>query len=749
MVVRAYEGMRREWLEPTADIKAPRRRTGPAMLMSTLPEPPTPEDEVQRLRVLAAYEILDTPPEKEFDHVVQLAARLFEAPIAAVTLLDKDRQFLKARIGMTVCETGRDVSFCAHTIMSDRALVVPDAAEDVRFRDNPFVTGEPGIRFYAGAPLLTPSGHRLGSLCVIDTRPRHDFTTKDTASLKGLATLVMDRLELRRLARDEEEARRKFESIAATSPDAIICADDNGDITSWNYAAERLFGFGEAEALGSSLVRVLSIEIEDLFADTSQTRVEIEAVHRDGNAFPIELSASRWRDRQGMATGLIARDISDRRTSEGRLRHAATHDALTGLPNRSVLFEELGRCCHEGREGSVLLLDLDAFKTVNDTLGHLAGDEVLRTLGERLEAFSSRSCLITRLGGDEFVAFLSDTGDPAVATEFAQGLLAAVSKPIRCEGHLLHLRASIGIATRSEEREAQELLGNADLALREAKSEGGRHVSTFARQLRQKALDRARLEDEIRAAWERREFELYYQPQLSLANRIPSGAEALLRWNHPDRGTLSPAAFLSVLECGPLAAEVGEWILRSACAQAARWQDGGLFRIGVNLFAAQFDENLVPLVSSVLKESRLPAEALEIEITENIILSTRLGIQDELFRLREMGVGVAFDDFGTGHASLSMLKDYPVSRLKIDRSFVMNCERSARDRAVVGTVAQLARTFGLTVIAEGIETEEQAAIMHAQQCDEGQGYLFGRPMSVQDFEITFGTRMARGQSFSR
>jgi diguanylate cyclase (GGDEF)-like protein/PAS domain S-box-containing protein len=709
-----------------------------------------PGDESGRLAALESYAVLDTAPEREFDDIVQMAKRIFSVPIALVSLVASDRQFFKARIGLDVCQTDREGSFCTHVVLGDDILVVPDAALDPRFQQSPLVQGEPNIRFYAGAPLITPDGFVIGSMCVKDTCPRPDLTADERDTLKDLARLLMERLEARKLAQSGRASRRQFESIAAVSPDAIICADGSNTIRFWNKAAETIFGYKAEEAIGQSLNIIVPPSMRSLH-DAGLARavaghptkiigavVAVPACRRDGSEFPIELSLSHWMEGGEHRFGAIARDITDRRLAEARLKRDAECDHLTGIANRKMLTERMAEAARDGIAGTLLLLDLDGFKDVNDSLGHAMGDEVLKAVADRLVT-EVKEGLVSRLGGDEFAVFWREALDPLDAVAQSHALITAIEQPIEVEERCVYVGASGGIAASDAGWEPDALLNEADLALYRAKAEGRSRVSFFTPDLRSTARTRTSVSSGMRQAWERREFELYYQPQIRLDTGAVTGAEALIRWNHPERGLVSPAAFLHVLETSLLAVPVSEWILDTACRQAAYWREAGLkpFRMGVNLFAAQFRSgNLPRVVERALGEHGLPAEALELEITENIILRSDDRINVDLADLRAMGVGIAFDDYGTGYASLTMLKDYPVTRLKIDRSFVSGVERSRKDQTIVEAISRLARGFDLDVIAEGIETPEQAELMR-QHCREGQGYLFGRPMTASDFEARF------------
>ena len=713
--------------------------------------------EASRLAALAEYDLIDTDPEQAFDRLAGLAARLFDVPIVLVSLIEWDRQFLKAHFGTALCETSREISFCTHAIAQEAMLVVLDTAQDERFAANPLVQGAPFIRFYAGQPLVTSKGHRIGTVCLIDTQPRPGFSPEDQRNLADVAALVMDRMEMRRLDHMRSANHARFENIATTSPDAIICSDPTGRITFWNGAAERLFGYGPHEIVQHGMDVLMPESCRHLYdaalarlrggraPDAADHSLELWGQRKDGSEFPAEFSLSVWQE--GCATGLgaIVRDITERRQSEERLFRLASLDALTDLPNRAAWRESLATTLQAKTPATVLLLDLDGFKEVNDTLGHPAGDAVLREVAMRLNAVCGSALEIARLGGDEFVVLLEGE-DETRATTLARDLISAVSKPYDYAGRRTEIGVSIGIAFAPRHgARSDELLGASDLALYRAKAAGKGRWEVFAPALRDAVVARRSLGLELRRAFEHGEFELFYQPQVAMTDRRLMGAEALLRWNHPAKGLLSPASFIEVLSQKPSTAAVGEWALRAACREAARWRirmpD---FRIGVNLFEAQFRSGgLLAIVQSALAEHGLPPDALELEIVENIYLRNDAPTLGLLNDLRDLGVGLAFDDYGTGFASLSLLKRYPVTRLKIDRSFVGGVNTDPTDAAVVKAVLYLGRNFNVHVTAEGVETEAQLDFLRGNDCAEAQGYLFGRPMPAAAFESKFvGPRAA-------
>jgi len=717
-----------------------------------------PVHEDARLAAVEEYDLSSPFGEQAYGPILDLARHVFDVPTAFVSLLGRDRQILPFRRGLDLCETSREVSFCAHAIFNEAMLVVLDATLDPRFADNPLVTGEPHLRFYAGMPLFSPSGHAIGSFCIADIKPHNAFGKEQRERLQELAAIVLDRLELRRVDAARQVGQARFESIASTSPDGIICANASGLITFWNAAAERLFGYSSTEALGHSIDLIVPERMRkgherglDRVAKGGSPQlvgrtVELTARRRDGTEFPIELSLSMWQEGTGIGFGSIVRDITQRRANEENLIRLAHLDPLTELPNRVVLRRRVEQLASSSAKAALLLVDLDGFKNVNDDLGHTIGDAVLRQVAERLLSGVRPTDTVARLGGDEFAIVLPDTSSADEADEVAQTLIHKISRPMTVDGRRVNVCASIGSAIYPDDgANTDELLSSADLALYQAKKEGRLSHFAFTPALRQ-AADLARAyDDELQHAFERGEFEVFYQPQVRLTDDALVGAEALLRWRHPHAGLLSPAAFMSALDSRPLSADVGRWTLHTAAAQAQVWRLAGIpeFRIGVNLFGSQFRVgDLAVDACAVLDNTGLPGSALELEITENIILRHDETMLRPLRAVRELGVGIAFDDYGTGFGSLSMLRRLPVTRLKIDRSFVRDiCEIQA-DAAIVRSILFLGRSLGLEVIAEGVETPEQAERLRRKGCPEAQGYLFRRPMTAVEFAAQFGLHSA-------
>ena len=717
------------------------------MLTSSDNAPLAPKENV-RLKALEEYGVFDTAPDVDLDRLVELAARMYGTPVAALSLVGKERLFFKSRFGMQATGIGREGSFCAYAIESDGLFLVHDATKDERFATHPLVAQPPNIRFYAGIPLVAPSGDKIGTLCILDNRAWPEFTEDDRKNLEDVAALVMNRLELRRVDQAKQGGHLRFERIASTSPDAIVGADAAGLINYWNAAAEKLFGYQASETTGQPIglifpERVRKLQTAEVMslvngagADPVAQQLPLIALRRDGSEFPAELSLSIWSEGEGVSFGAILRDVTERELGEQRLFGLAHLDPLTGLPNHSFLIRKLRKAV-EDEAGTLLLLDLSGFKDVNDSFGHSAGDHILSETADRLRTHAGSMATVARLGADEFAVLLPSLTDRSRATKHADDLLALFTTPFAVDGTAVHVGVNIGIAIcPAHGTRAEELLVNADLALQRSKVAVASGHQFFTPSLRSAVVARRAFEADLKRALSELQFEVYYQPQVLMADRSVVGAEALLRWNHPERGLLAPAEFLPVLECSALASAVGNLVLDTACAQAAAWRRKGRtdFRVSVNLFGAQFNGGDLPTrVEQALIKNGLPAEALELEITENIMLRHDETISTPLREICAWGVGVAFDDYGTGYASLSLLKRYPVTRLKIDRSFVRNICTDAEDAAIVQAVMYLGRRFGLSIIAEGIETEAQDETLRMYGCTEAQGYLYGRPVSAATF----------------
>jgi diguanylate cyclase (GGDEF)-like protein/PAS domain S-box-containing protein len=564
--------------------------------------------------------------------------------------------------------------------------------------------------------------------------------------------------EVRSAADELRQAKDTLAAVIDASPVAIVCSDVNRKLVLWSHGAEQIFGYAAAEVLGERTKLIPHGEeaisqglFDRAFRGETVRDVQVRRRRKDGTLVDVRIAAAPMYNLDGTVRGVAwaYEDITDRKKAEEQLRRLAHYDQLTGLPNRLSLQRELGRLLSSERREkptSIALFDLDGFKDVNDTLGHSTGDELLIEVGQRLISIAeirSEVGLVSRLGGDEFVAVVPNCGDPRVVGAIVETMLKRLSEPYTINDHVLHIQASAGVAIAPNDgASVDELIANADLALYQAKSAGGRICRFFMPVLRAQAQARRGLDIELRRAFAENEFELYFQPQVRLADEAIVGAEALLRWRHPHRGILLPGTFIETLAESAIAPEVGKWIIRTACEKAAEWRAEGLplARVAANLFPSQaHDESLVKDVDDALRATGLPAEALELEITEYAAFNYE-DPTGPLLKLHEKGVRLAFDDFGTGYASLNYLTRFPVSRIKIDRSFVGKITDNAEDSAIVRSLIAMAHNLELEVIAEGVETAAQAAFLLNERCQEAQGFLYSMPLPAEEFEAYLRTR---------
>jgi diguanylate cyclase (GGDEF)-like protein len=430
-----------------------------------------------------------------------------------------------------------------------------------------------------------------------------------------------------------------------------------------------------------------------------------------------------------------------RKRAEERVQYMATHDALTGLPNRvmfsQILNHEIQVAQRYHRKFAVMFIDLDRFKIVNDTLGHEAGDKLLQEIGARFEACLRASDVVSRLGGDEFVVLLQETGDTEQVALVARKLLSAAMKPVNIVGQECRVTASIGICMYSPDAgDEQALMKNADIAMYIAKEGGKNNFQFFSEDIRTHSLERLTLESSLRHALEHDEFSLHYQAKLDLNTKDITGVEALLRWQHPDLGTVSPSRFIPVAEETGLIVPIGRWVLRTACAQNVAWQREGLppVCVAVNLSARQFaDDGLTEDILAALKESGMKPELLELELTEGMVMQSHDRATKILAAIKAMGVRISLADFGLGYSLLAQIKRYPIDTLKVGRSFIRDLEANVEDRAITEAIIAMGKTLSLTVVAEGVETQEQQAFLTDHACDAMQGFYFSKPIDGDQF----------------
>ncbi|MDO8412312.1 MAG: EAL domain-containing protein, partial [Gallionellaceae bacterium] len=549
-----------------------------------------------------------------------------------------------------------------------------------------------------------------------------------------------------------EENLRLAANVFEGSGEAILITDAEERIMSVNQAFIRMTGYVLDEIKGKN-PRILSSGKHN----AEFYRVMWEAIHsqgfwqgeildrdKSGRIYPKWMSISAIKDEHGALTHYIsiAADISERKTAEQNIQSLAYYDVLTALPNRTLLHDRLGQLIaashRDKHQFALLFLDLDRFKYVNDSMGHGMGDKLLRVVAHHLQQCVREGDTVSRIGGDEFIVLLRET-DADGAARVATKILAALAIPCDVGEVQIATHASIGISIYPDNAgDADTLVKHADLAMYRVKEEGRSNYQFFTPEMNFHADKLFSMEKDLRLALERKEFSLYYQPQMNLRYGRVCGAEALIRWHHPQKGLIEPAEFISVAEETGQIEPIGEWVLRTACAQLAEWRKQGMvvFPISVNLSIRQLRQpGLAQLVADILEEMGLGPHDLELEITEGIMMGETQTAMDFLTRMHALGVHLSIDDFGTGYSSLSYLKKMPIDRLKIDQSFVRDITTDENDAAIVRSVISLGHQLNLQVVAEGVETLEQVNFLRVRGCDEIQGHYFSHPLPVNEFAI--------------
>jgi diguanylate cyclase (GGDEF)-like protein/PAS domain S-box-containing protein len=554
--------------------------------------------------------------------------------------------------------------------------------------------------------------------------------------------------------------------VLEAAPDALVLVDEAGDIVLVNDLAERLFGYRRDELLLKPVQMLVPWSYRgagaaDLATYASGLRLhpmrsgpELFGLRRDGTEFPVEISLSPLASQKGMLVIIAIRDISARKRAEAERNHLikeralyaeisrlARQDALTGLPNRTVLHDRLSTAIESanrhGHRLGVVFLDLDRFKHVNDSLGHSAGDCLLRSVAGRLRASVRRTDTVSRQGGDEFVILLSEVKHREDVAKAVSKVMEAVAVPHLVGSQELAVTASIGIAVYPDDGEDVEtLIKHADTAMYHAKDHGRDNYQFFTPQMNALIVERRALEGSLRRALKRREFLLHYQPKVDLVTGNMIGAEALIRWRHPERGIVRPQSFVPIAEESGLIVPIGQWVLREACRQAREWQAAGLrpVPVAVNISALEFrGRGFVDGVRQILDDTRLDPRLLELELTESVLMESPASTAEMLWELKAMGVRLAVDDFGTGYSSLSYLMYFPIDALKVDQLFVHEITAEEDTSPIITAVIAMGKSLKQRIIAEGVETEAQLAFLRAQHCEEGQGFHFSHPLPADQF----------------
>lgn len=574
-----------------------------------------------------------------------------------------------------------------------------------------------------------------------------DMAANIDAALNRFATEAQSNLFQTHLQLSEQRAQLVLENAL----DAIINIDMHGRIVEWNRAACQLFGYAREEVIGEILAQVIVPPLHRQAHQAGLLRmqqgagsamlgkmIEITALRRDGSEFPIELTVIEIVRDEERYFGAFIRDISQRKADETRIRYLANYDSLTGLPNRHLLTERVMQAIEqawdEDGQFALMFLDLDHFKDVNDTLGHRYGDQLLIALTKRLQTLLKPEDTVSRLGGDEFI-FLLPRADHAAAKAVVERVLSAVEQPFIIDQYALTITASVGVAIYPDDGlDMESLQRNADVAMYRTKKESRNSYRFFSSHMQVQTARQLQLVNALRQAIAAGQLSLHYQPQVSLRNGQIIGLEALLRWQHPQWGYISPAEFIPLAENSGLIMSIGHWVLEQAIQQIKHWHQAGHagLSVSVNLSSVQCKDPKLPAqIKGLLERYQVPASALELELTEGVALENPEGAVAMMDALNSLGVRLALDDFGTGYSSLSYLKRFKLDQLKVDQSFVRDISTDDEDKAIVMAIIQLARSLGLKTIAEGVETPEQQAFLQAQGCDAMQGYLYSKPLPVQ------------------
>jgi len=764
--------------------------------------------EKRRLTALERLGILDTPPEDRFERITRIARQYYGVKTSLFSVLDAERQWFKSRQGLDTSETPRSVAFCDYAIQQDKAFIVTDATKDPRFSQNPLVTGAPHIRFYAGMPVREPTGFKIGTLCIIDDKPR-ELSELDLDILRNLATMIEDELERTYLSIENHEfvevshlnrSIQRAMNVFLTSDNQHAALEQilndllsltgsqfgfigetlfnaNGDpylkigaITNiaWNPKTQALYQQVERRGLiFERLDTLLALPMttgevviaEDVASDPR--RGGLPEGHPDITSYigvPV-FSGDQQVGLVGLANRLggyktrLAEELDpllqtlgnliernrlhhEKQQHQKRLETAANYDALTGLPNRRRLTEIFTQELHEAnlRQGTVALcfIDLDGFKAINDHHGHALGDAVLKIISERLKATIRQHDAIGRLGGDEFVAVLRDVEDSTVYNR----ILEAIRRPISYQNAVMKLSASMGVTVYPDDAEDPDtLLRHADQAMYAAKDSGKDTYSLFDLASHFNRKERVRVLEQMDDALAEKQLELFYQPKINYRTGTVEGFEALIRWNHPEEGLLSPARFLEHLEFTDYARQVGLFVMESAVSVICDFVSLGLpYTLSINLSPSHFlSEHFPDDITGTLNEC--PHEVrdrLIVEILETTALDDTTTVMKNLNVCRNTGLCISLDDFGTGYSSLNYFRTLPAQEVKIDRTFVGDLIGNQDNSMIVEAMLRLSQSFQRRTVAEGVETAEQEERLLALGCDVGQGYRYSPPLPLAE-----------------
>ncbi len=632
-------------------------------------------------------------------------------------------------------------------VMPSSGLVL--TFSDISLRTNP--------NYYLQSTPAPQDAHiyEMDNQLILDAQSDREMMEKEAAKAVQMAE---DLAITREIA---ENSARHIEAILNAISDVLITMDIKGNILTCNHAVENMFGYSPDETIGKNLLFLLNIihitsqsDIENFITnlkEEDQLKKHSGSGHKKcGTEFPVELNIREVNVSGEKQFTIVISDVTERQEAEILIRKMALHDSLTGLANRNLLQQRLDEAMRMAarmkKKISVMFLDLDGFKPVNDMYGHATGDKLLRVVANRLEKSARETDTVARIGGDEFAIISTNINREQDVTKAAQRVLDSVREPIIIEGNSHQIGTSIGISFYPlDSKDPDELFRMADVALYQAKYSGKNDFRLYNPEMDAKSKKDKQIEIDLEKAIRNDELLLHYQPLLSTIDDSITGAEALIRWQHPEKGMIPPFAFIPIAENSDLMLTLGQKILEMACEQAKIWQDRNMpgFRVCVNISARQFQsKDFVDTVKGALKKAQLNPNKLELEITEGMVIGDTDAVARKLEILAGLGISLAIDDFGTGYSSLAYLKRFPVHQLKIDRSFINDITEDHDDAAITDAVIRLGHSLGLQVVAEGVETMEQAQILRQKGCDVLQGYFFSKPVPAHEFEQWVRDHMA-------
>ena len=690
------------------------------------------------------------------NQVCRLEEQLLPNSVGSVMLMDEAYEFLNVYAAPSIppegvaqlngLRPGPGGGSCGNVIYRQEPQFVSNTFADLRWQDLRHLAYNFNLCSCWSVPIYSSEQKIKGTFALssFEHRSPSPFHQKLLEIGSSIIGIVLDRNK-------SLESLRLFQKVFEGSEEGIMVTDPNKVILLVNPAFSKMVGYTSEELLGETPKKLSSGHHDRSFYAAMWDSIntfghwhgEIWNRRKNGEIFPEWLAISTVNDLSGKTTHYIGifSDISERKNAEEQIRYLSSHDALTGLPNRMLFKDRLENAiafaARSHHKVAVLNLDLDQFKMLNDSLGHTAGDELLRCVTSQLKVCVRDTDTLCRPGGDEFFIALANMPDTDSISTRVDKILEHIAKPFVLEGRNLSLSCSIGLAVYPDDGgNFETLMKRADKAMYQAKDAGRNTYRYFTEQLNSDSFEYMRITHELREAVKRKQFTLHYQPQIDLATGNVQGGEALVRWNHPIEGLIPPGRFISIAEQNGLIVEIGEWVLNEACRQAVAWQMAGLppIVIAVNMSAVQFKRgNVENLVRIALDNSGLDPQYLEIELTESILLHDMDYMLSLLKDLKDTGLKLAIDDFGTGYSSLAYLKKFKIDRLKIDQSFVRDIAIDPNDAAIVRAIVQMAHTLNLRVIAEGVENQEMLEYLSSCQCDEVQGYHFARPMPPEAF----------------